>query len=87
VRVHDGAEFRAAGQRVHGPADVLAGGAHAGIFAVKGVVVVQVFGEPAPDIARGRGRRDLAGGRKWPISRKIQGRPCAARPDHQARRR
>jgi hypothetical protein len=56
-RVHRRAEGLAAGQRAHRPADVLARAAHAGVFAVQRVVVVQVLRQPALHVAhRGRWR-------------------------------
>ena len=55
-QVHGGAEGLATRQAAHGPADVLARSAHAGIFAIQAVVVIQVFEQP------GLGLRDLGGG-------------------------
>ncbi len=50
------------GRAAHRPADVLARAAHAGVFAVQRVVLVQVCGEPALHVAHRRRRRQLAVG-------------------------
>ena len=81
MRVHRGAKGLAAGQRAHRPADVLARAAHAGEFAVQRVVVragVRAASAARRAVAGGAGTVPVA--RKCAISRKIQGRPCAARP-------
>ena len=80
-QVHARAKRLAAGQGAHRPADVLARAAHAGDLAVQAVVVVQVLEQPGLGL-RHVGRRAACSpvARKCAISRKIHGRPCAARP-------
>src|SRR5450755_1973642 len=48
--VHRGAKIVTAGQAAQGPADVLPGAAHAGVFAVEPVVIVEVLEQPALDV-------------------------------------
>jgi hypothetical protein len=60
---------------------VLARDLHAGVVAVEGVEVGEVFAAHLQDLGD-QGRRQAASpvARKCSISRKIHGRPCAARP-------
>ena len=52
--VHVLAEGLAAGQGAHGPADVLARGAHARELAIQAMVVVQVLDQPMANLQRQR---------------------------------
>jgi hypothetical protein len=59
--IHGLAEVFAARQVAHGPADVLARGAHTGQLAVEAVVVQQVLQHPGAHVLCGRWRKRRAG--------------------------
>mmetsp|Transcript_46805 Transcript_46805/g.110132 ORF Transcript_46805/g.110132 Transcript_46805/m.110132 type:complete len:438 (-) Transcript_46805:248-1561(-) len=81
--VHLLAEGLAARQAAHGPADVLAGAAHAAEFAVQAVVVVQMLGEHVARFGHRGGRQAFA--RRQEVGHLAEDpRPALGRPaDHQ----
>src|SRR5947209_6323496 len=60
-RVHLVAKRIAARQALQCPADVLSRGAHAGVFAIKAIVVVEMLEQPAAHVDDARRRRRLTG--------------------------
>ena len=79
-RVDLAAERVAAREVPRVPAEMLARDAHARLLAVERVVIVEVRSDRARASATVGGGSSVPWSRKCAISRKIHGRPCAARP-------
>jgi len=82
-RIHGLAEVLAARQVAHGPADVLARGAHTGQLAVKAVVVLQVLQHPGAHVLCCRWRKRRAGVEKVSDLAKDPGPALCRAADHQ----